>query len=359
MRNSKFVLIALTILLVGSLSRAPATHAATFTVNSTIDAVDVVPGDGVCATGAGTCTLRAAIQETNALAGPDTINLPAGTYTLTIPGPGENLSATGDLDITDDLTVNGDGPASTIIDGNGLDRVLDIRGLVVDVSGVTVRNGDTSSGGGGIFSSSGTQLAMTDSVVAFNRAHVGGGISHHGTGIFTNVEIRGNSAVFGAGIDNNNSLTLTSSMIDRNTADLDGGGIYNLTQASFGSVTLINTTVKDNRANFGGGVFNIDGEVIITANSTVRNNQAVVSGGGVRNGDMSGAGGFIVVKDSSINDNQADDVDGGGIDNINGSVTLTNSVVNGNSAGRDGGGIDTLAGEVIVTNCSINDNSAL
>ncbi len=360
MRSSKFVLIVLLVLLVGSLSRAPASHAATFTVNSTDDAVDAAPGDGMCASAAGTCTLRAAIQETNALAGPDTINLPTGTYTLTIPGDGEDLAGTGDLDVTDDLTVNGDGPTSTIIDGNGLDRVLHIQGLVsaVNVSGVTVRNGDTSSGGGGIFSSSNTDLTLTDSIVEFNRAHSGGGISHHGSGIFTNVEIRGNSAAFGAGISNNNSLTLTNSMIDGNTADFDGGGIHNQTQASFGSVTLINTVVKDNSANFGGGVFNSDGEVLITTNSEVSNNQAV-SGGGVRNGDMSGAGGTTVVKDSAINDNRADDVDGGGIDNINGSVTLTNSVVNGNSAGRDGGGIDNLRGEVILTNCSINRNSAL
>lgn len=58
-------------------------HAATFTVNSTADAVDAALGDGVCATAGGQCTLRAAIQEANALAGADTITLPAGTYILT------------------------------------------------------------------------------------------------------------------------------------------------------------------------------------------------------------------------------------------------------------------------------------
>src|SRR2546425_8188017 len=58
--------------------------AATFTVDSTLDAVDAAPGDGVCATSGGQCSLRAAIQEANALAGPNTIELPAGTYVLTI-----------------------------------------------------------------------------------------------------------------------------------------------------------------------------------------------------------------------------------------------------------------------------------
>ena len=98
-------------------------QAATFTVDSTLDAVDANLGDGVCATATHVCTLRAAIQEANAFAGADTITLPAGMYTLSIPGPLEDEAATGDLDITDDLTLTGAGAANTIIDGGGLDRV--------------------------------------------------------------------------------------------------------------------------------------------------------------------------------------------------------------------------------------------
>ena len=54
--------------------------AATFVVNSTTDAPDQTPGNGVCDTGALNsqanveCTLRAAIEEANALAGADTVN---------------------------------------------------------------------------------------------------------------------------------------------------------------------------------------------------------------------------------------------------------------------------------------------
>ncbi len=59
-----------------------AAHAATFTVDSTADVNDAVPGDGICSDGSGSCTLRAAISEANALTGADTIILPAGTYTL-------------------------------------------------------------------------------------------------------------------------------------------------------------------------------------------------------------------------------------------------------------------------------------
>src|SRR5262245_54000162 len=59
--------------------------AAVFTVNSPSDVSDANPGNGVCETAPGNrvCTLRAAIQESNALAGDDTITLPPNTYLLT------------------------------------------------------------------------------------------------------------------------------------------------------------------------------------------------------------------------------------------------------------------------------------
>ncbi len=58
---------------------------ATFTVNSPADVPDATPGNTVCETanGNGVCTLRAAIQEANALAGADIINIGTITVTLT------------------------------------------------------------------------------------------------------------------------------------------------------------------------------------------------------------------------------------------------------------------------------------
>jgi CSLREA domain-containing protein len=48
---------------------APTSFTKTFTVNSTADTGDAKIGDGVCRTSAGVCTLRAAIQEANHVAG--------------------------------------------------------------------------------------------------------------------------------------------------------------------------------------------------------------------------------------------------------------------------------------------------
>src|SRR5687768_13077564 len=76
-----------------------------FVVNSTVDSVDALPGNMVCATASGACTLRAAIQESNAMAGDNTIELPAGTYLLTLPGAGG--AAQGDLNVTSPIRILG------------------------------------------------------------------------------------------------------------------------------------------------------------------------------------------------------------------------------------------------------------
>ena len=136
---------ALSVLFVAALlGPTPIARAATFVVNSTADVPDFLPGNGVCdsTSGAGTCTLRAAINEANALGGSHTIQVPAGTITLTTTGASEDGGLAGDLDILADITINGDGAATTIIDGNLQDRVFDVRtNGSATIRDLTVRNG--------------------------------------------------------------------------------------------------------------------------------------------------------------------------------------------------------------------------
>jgi hypothetical protein len=177
--------------------------AATFIVDSTIDATDLAPGDGVCATATGQCTLRAAIQETNVLCGRDTILVPAGTYTLTISGAGDNVAAAGDLDITDDLEIIGESASSTIIDGNQLDIVFHViaftpAGLThrfVTIRRLTIRNGLDlgvyheahihASPGSGV-----GELVLQDVIVENNA---GGGIHNGGTLVLLDSIVRSNT----------------------------------------------------------------------------------------------------------------------------------------------------------------------
>ena len=119
-------------------------RAAVFTVNNPFDVSDVNRGNGICETapGNGVCTLRAAIEETNFLAGDDTIILPPNTYLLTQV---TELTIFG----FGNLTITGGGPSTTIIDGNKSVRpasgvlVMFVPGITVNISGVTIRNGGT------------------------------------------------------------------------------------------------------------------------------------------------------------------------------------------------------------------------
>ena len=185
-------------------------QASTFTVNTTLDEQDAYTGDGICETapGNGTCSLRAAVQESNSLPNADVIVLPAGVYTLTLAGILEDWSRYGDLDILGVLTLQGAGAEVTIIDGNQLDRVIDLSWSPVEleISGVTIRNGNVDfpaglrddlprlAENGGCVRNLGA-LTLRDSVVAGCRAgRKGGGIYTEGVLDLQRIEVRSNQA---------------------------------------------------------------------------------------------------------------------------------------------------------------------
>ena len=108
--------------------------ATTFRVTSTADADDARRGDGVCRTRSGVCTVRAAIQEANALAGAEQITVPAGVYPVSLRP----------LAITGPVTITGAGPGQTVLDGGSRSfRVVIVaagaRG--VTLAALTIRNG--------------------------------------------------------------------------------------------------------------------------------------------------------------------------------------------------------------------------
>src|ERR687895_458224 len=241
---------------------------ARFTVNSTADARDASAGDGVCRTVAGACTLRAAIQEANARPGADEIQLPGGTYTLGIAGQNQNDATSGDLDITDSVTITGSGAGTTIVDGNALDRVFEVAVAVgtVALSGLTITDGDAHEYGGGILNSSTAAVtvqscSLTGSVAGKTGGavdnHVGGEVHIRNSTLSDNFETEGGSAV------NNNrggAMTIVDSTVSSNSAadvGLDealagAGAIANNAELdTAGGITVTGSAISDNRA--GGG----------------------------------------------------------------------------------------------------------
>ena len=193
-----FFIAAMGACLVWILLAPPRASAATFTVTKTADT-----NDGVCNTD---CSLREAIIAANTSPGPDSIIVPNGIYTLTIPGVGEGAAAIGDLDILGDVTITGSG--ATIINGgglgnrgNGLDRVFDITSTVsVVLSNLTIAGGSAGDNYGGGIANQGS-LTILDSVIQDNTASGGGGIFNHGTLTVTNSTLYFNlGANYGSGI---------------------------------------------------------------------------------------------------------------------------------------------------------------
>jgi large repetitive protein len=353
-----------------ALALPPIGYAATFIVNSTADRVDNNPGDGKCDTGQSIpqgkpeCTLRAAIQETNALAGADTILLPAGIYQLAISGPNEDAAATGDLDILDNLTVIGAGRDQTIIDGGGLDRVFDIispaspsqpdAAIDVTIAHVTVRNG-IASGGGGIRYAS--HLTVTNSIISDNQSTYNGaglGSTDH---VFQNPRLalldstvtRNKGISFagdGGGIDASlgEGLTIERSVISNNFAKGFGGGVAANT-AELVAVT-VSGNIADGIVGIGGG---ISGCVNMTR-SVITNNTSSSNGGGIQSGCAT-----ATITDSIISNNKSG-TRGGGIGN-SGTLVLTDVKVVNNLAAQDAGGVfqfgsgsNTTTSNTIITN---------
>jgi CSLREA domain-containing protein len=270
MRHRAMLLLLLVALVVAPWT-APArpVHAAGFTANSTADEPDANPGDGVCASRpSGFCTLRAAVMEANALPGPDTITLPAGRYLFNLTGADEAAAATGDLDITDAVTIIGASVATTVVDANRRDRVFEIHNTAsVAMSRLTIRGGFAGIGAngppvlaGGVLNAG--ALSLTDVWVADNTAFggigtpgqesYGGGIVNDGALRLTNVTMSGNTASgkpAGAGaLGNRGTAEITNTTISGNqalasNANSNGGGIVNS-----GTVSLTNVTLSENES---------------------------------------------------------------------------------------------------------------
>jgi hypothetical protein len=224
--------------------------AATFTVTENTDASDAAPGNGVCATAGAVCTLRAAIEEANALGGTDTINFSAGnkvinptaTYTIssqmTIDGSTVGVPNTADIDGNDGaynaftLDGNSDGTAikGLYIHDFGVAGILiqqNADSITIGGSAATDKNyiglavGETADGntGGGI-SSAGTNVTIQGNVISGNT---GNGISiRNGS---KDVTIKGNRI----GTDSSGTLDRGNTVDGINVSDpstliaLDGG----------------------------------------------------------------------------------------------------------------------------------------
>ncbi len=339
LKYSRLLTLFFMITMVTGLVSAAPSHVS-FTVTTTMDATDVNPGDGLCQTsfGNGICSLRAAIQESNALPGENDIILLNGNYNLTIRDQQEDLALSGDLDITDNLTIIGTEADSTIIDSQLLfdDRVFHITNpqATVLISKVTIRNGTMPADNGGGIHNRGI-LTLDETTMTNNETNNKGGAIYNLGTLTTNKSIIRNNTTNekngdGAGIYNDGTATLNESQVDYNRTDncffCHGGGIYNNK-----TMSINKTYINENHASdSGGGIYNV-GTLDIKNETIINNNKVDSRGGGIFNE------GNLTIHDSGLDWNSANS-SGGGIYN-SGWLELVNTLVHDNMAFSRGGGI--------------------
>jgi CSLREA domain-containing protein len=228
----------------------------TFTVNDLGDAADANPGDGVCATAGGVCTLRAAIQEFDALnACTHVINFSV-SGTISMSTVGDSQYGPSALLINRTTTLNGNG---VILERNS--GVTRLRLFYVTPTGnltlnnVTLRNGKALGGNGG------------------TGGRAGGG----GAGL-------------GGAIFNEGTLTINRSTLTANTAQGGNGGSGSGSQGSGGGGMAADGGNGGGTDGANGGGPN--GGLGSTVSGTAGGNGGNGGGGGGGKGSNGGDGGF-------------------------------------------------------------------
>lgn len=233
--------------------------------------------DGACDSD---CSLREAVIAANAADGPDFIVLGPGTYTLSLAGKGEDLAATGDLDVRDDLAVVGRDSSNTFLNAAVVDRAFDVlAGVRLEIVGITISNGHAGAEAGGGIRVAG-ELDLTRAVVRDGVAGEGGGIAGLGSASLLNIDqssiLSNFSTGQGGGIYVEGTLNLVNSTLSGNIASLLGGGGLYAHEDAVGTVSNSTIAFNEAKAGKGGGVF-VASEPFISIDHPVFENAIVAA----------------------------------------------------------------------------------
>lgn len=335
-------------------------------------AIDVVDG------GDGLTSLREAITAANVAANADRIVLPAGTFRLDILGSGEDANMTGDLDITNPVTIVGAGMGVTIIDGGMNDRVFDVNpfggSLTATFLDLTIQNGQAGTGGGIQAMSSTTTLDRVE--VANNVGTMGGGGIDNFAGISSlivrNSYLHDNVGFSGGAIANTqDSLTVENSRFERNMATGDNGGAILIVDSP---ATITGSEFLSNSATAGGGAIRISDTGDTAEASTITASRfagnTAGSGGAISISDATDMGiqTLVTIQDSEFADfmdemqslpgNQTTTGDGGAILNLSADLNILGTRFRNNTSNSFGGAIvNAGTGAMLTVQDSVFENN--
>ena len=267
-------------------------------------------------TRAGACTLREAIQSANSntAVGGCTAGQPYSTATDIISLPAGTYSVTSSIDITESVVISGAGSGSTIIDAYEMDRLFVVdeaddgrAGIYLTFNELTMRRGLAEGDGGCIDASSSAvhKIVLQDVIMEACYAVDGGAIHlFEGTLYINDSVLRGNVADTGYGgavyADYAQVVVAGSVISDNISIGIDGDGYGGGTYNEHSTIRVANSQYINNRADYGGALYNEFGYTAVSSNTIMHANEAIESGGAIYN-----ESGLIAAKDSTFSRNTA------------------------------------------------------
>ena len=258
------------------------------------------------------------------------------------------------------------------------------NGATLNIRGGTIANNTASESGGGIYVEKGGKATLGDDPAGTDSeasaTGTGSGESASGNASNSGTIASNHADDDGAGIYVSGTLNMTGGIIDSNEASKSGGGIY---VSSGGDIHLSRTVIRRNIAGLdGGGVcVKLNDEKSTIANCEIQQNQSSRNGGAV---SSTSDGGTLKITDTDIKNNESSN-DGGGInlyegtiemergslvDNISskgggganverkGTFTANRVTISGNKAEtEEGGGIKNI-GMTVIQDCTVSNNSS-
>jgi hypothetical protein len=235
----------------------------------------------------GQLSLPQAVNLANVLATADSISFASSTFA----SPQTITLTAGPLVLTDTATTTITGPGAYLlsISGNNAGEVFDIKGGSAALSALTITGGGADNGGG--LRNEGGTVSLTNCTVSGNAATVqGGGLyNFDGTLSLFGCTVSSNTAPTGAGLaGSGGTLTTANATFSQNTASGQGGGLY----LRLGTAALTNCTISANSAATGGGLVNSGNTATVTLTNTIIAGQ---SSGGDVTGNYTGSNNVIGV----------------------------------------------------------------
>ena len=280
-------------------------------------------------------------------------------YGSTTTGPGAGLANTtsGTMNIINGSIIGDQSEPNQIagtIGAFGGAGILNWNStLLIEDSTVHYNTTDQLRDGGGIYNTFGATVTLRNSTIANNT-------------------LTAVSNADGGGIFNDGELIVEGGHIHSNTTSGDGGGIYNdfSAELTISDGAIIGGVGTPNTASEGGGIFNLSFQIpgftgfLHVFDAEISYNTTGRGGGGIFND-----GGDVIIGDATrpvlIANNEAGSINGGGIHNEDGTLTITNSAINNNVAlggFGQGGGIYNAAitgpSTVLLTDSSLDNNQA-